>query len=144
MREEGAFFPGLLLEGRWRKLKSQENNYVHANVDNEDNDDEDRENLFVQHKKPKKGVVNENDLLLNNQSTVNQVANANLLKKIRKGEKPIIVHCKAGLTKTALIGELGRMTLHHNPRSIVNVLSLKSVAARHRVTYDSKDRGGEF
>jgi hypothetical protein len=89
-------------------------------------------------------VVNENYLLLDNQSTVNQVANPNLLKNIRKGEKPIIVHCNAGSTKTDLIGELGRMTVHHNPRSIANVLSLKSVMARHRMTYDSKDHGGVF
>ncbi len=68
----------------------------------------------------------------------------NLLKNIRKGEKPIIFHCNAGSTKTNLIGELGRMTVHHNPRSIANVLSLKSVAARHRMIYNSKDCGGVF
>ncbi len=75
---------------------------------------------------------------------MNQVTNTNLLKNIRKGEKPIIVHCKAGSTKTNLIGELGRMTVHHNPSSIANVLSLKSVAARHCMAYNSKDRGGVF
>jgi hypothetical protein len=36
------------------------------------------------------------------------------------------------------------MTVHHNPRRLANVLSLKSVAARHSVTYNSKDRGGVF
>jgi hypothetical protein len=70
--------------------------------------------------------------------------NPKLLKNIRKGEEPIIIHCNTGLTKTDLIRELGRMTVHHNPRSIVNTLSLKSVVARHRVTYDSKDPGGVF
>ncbi len=89
-------------------------------------------------------MVNKNYLLLDNQSTVNQVANPNPLKNIRKGEKPIIVHCNAGSTKTSLIGELGRMTVHHNPRSITNVLSLKPVAARQCVTYYSKDCGGVF
>jgi hypothetical protein len=34
------------------------------------------------------------------------------------------------------------MTVHHNPNSIANVLSLKSVAEMHRVTYDSWDHGG--
>ncbi len=34
--------------------------------------------------------------------------------------------------------------MHHNPRSIANVLSLKSVVASHRMTYDSEDRGGVF
>jgi len=36
------------------------------------------------------------------------------------------------------------MTVHHNPNSIANVLSLKSVAAKHPVTYDSEDCGGVF
>jgi hypothetical protein len=53
-------------------------------------------------------------------------------------------HCNAGVTKTDLEGELGRMTVHHNPNSIANVLSLKSVAKMHRVTYDSWDCGGVF
>ena len=54
------------------------------------------------------------------------------------------MHCNAGSTKTDLVGDLGGMTVHHNPNSIANVLSLKSVAAKHRVTYDSEDRGGVF
>ncbi len=142
-RKKGHFAWECCLKGDGEKPKSQENNHVHVNVD-KDNDGEDGENLFIQHKKPKKGVVDKNYLLLDNQSTVNQVANHNLLKNIRKGEKPIIIHCNAGSTKTNLIGELGRMTVHHNLRSIANVLSLKSVVARHCVTYDREDRGGVF
>jgi hypothetical protein len=77
--KKGHFARDCHSKGDGEKPKSQENNHVHANVD-EDNDDEDGEILFVQHMKPKKGVVEENYLLLNNQSTVNQVANPNLLK----------------------------------------------------------------
>ncbi len=36
------------------------------------------------------------------------------------------------------------MTVKHNPRSIANVLSLHQAKDRHRVTYDSWDRGGVF
>jgi len=54
------------------------------------------------------------------------------------------VHCNTGSTQTDLISELGSMTVHHNPKSIANVLSLKSVALRHHTTYDSKHRGGVF
>ena len=54
------------------------------------------------------------------------------------------MHCNAGSTQTKLIGELGNMTVYHDPNSIVNVLLLKSVASKHRVTYDSHDRGGVF
>jgi hypothetical protein len=36
------------------------------------------------------------------------------------------------------------MNVHHNPNSITNMLSLKSVAEKHRVTYDSWDCSGVF
>jgi hypothetical protein len=89
-------------------------------------------------------VVNKNFLLLDNQSTVNQIANPSLLKNIWKSSKPITVHCNIGVTKTDLEGELGGMTVHHNPNNIANMLSLKSVAEMNRVTYGSWDRGGVF
>ncbi len=50
------------------------------------------------------------------------------------------MHCNVGVTKTDLKGELGGMTAHHNP----NMMSLKSVAQKHRVTYNSWDRGDVF
>jgi hypothetical protein len=67
-----------------------------------------------------------------------------MLKNIRKSSKPIKIHCNAGMSKTDLKGELGGMTVYHNPNGIANVLSLKSVAEKHRVTYDSWDRNGVF
>jgi hypothetical protein len=36
------------------------------------------------------------------------------------------------------------MTVYHNPNGIANVLSLKSVAEKHRVTYNSWDWNGVF
>ena len=103
-----------------------------------------KENLFVQHSKGKKGVVDKNYVLLDNQSKMNQVANPSLLTNIHKGDKAIVVHCNAGLTRTDLIGKLGNLTVHHNPESIANMLSLKSMASRHHLTYDSRDWGGVF
>ena len=67
-----------------------------------------------------------------------------MLKNIRKSSKPIKIHCNAGMTKTDLEGKLGEMTVYHNPDGIANVLLLKSVAEKHRVTYDSWDRDGVF
>jgi hypothetical protein len=40
------------------------------------------DNIFVQ--KEERGIVNKNYILLNNQSTVDQIANPKLLKNIRK------------------------------------------------------------
>jgi hypothetical protein len=115
---------------------------VHADVEEEDSDEDEDENLFVQHKT--KGVVNKNYLLLDNQSSVDQIANPDLLTNIRKSQKPIVVHCNAGKMKTDLEGELGDMMVHHNPKSIANVLSLHSVKQKHWVTYNSWDRTGVF
>ncbi len=50
---------------------------MHATIEEEDNPD-DGENLFIQQKS--NGMVNENYLLLDNQSTVNQIANPSMLK----------------------------------------------------------------
>jgi hypothetical protein len=99
--------------------------------------------LFFWQKKAK-GKINEKYLLLDNQSTVKKIANTNLLKNTRRSSKPIIVHCNAGATNTNLKGELGGITVHCNPTSIENVLSLKSVAKMHRETYSSLDHGGVF
>jgi hypothetical protein len=83
-------------------------------------------------------------LLLDNQSTADQIANPDLLTNIRKSQKPIVVHCNAGKTKMDLEGEQGDMTVHHNSKSIANVLSLHLVKQKHQVTYDSWDRDGVF
>jgi hypothetical protein len=49
-------------------------------MEEEDLDKDKDENLFVQHKT--KGVVSKNYLLLDNQSTVDQIANPDLLTKL--------------------------------------------------------------
>jgi hypothetical protein len=114
---------------------------IHANIVEEE-DPDDCENIFAQQKS--KGMVNENYLLLDNQSTVNQIANPNMLRNIRKSSKPIKIHCNAGMFKTEFEGELGGMTVYHNPDGIANMLSLKLVAEKRRVTYDSWDWNGVF
>jgi hypothetical protein len=98
--------------------------------------------MFVQ--KREKGVLNKNWLLLDSQSTVDQVANPALLKNIRKAASTVTIHCNAGSTSTDLEGDLGSVTVKHNPHSIANVVSLHETKQRHRVTYDSWDRGGVF
>jgi hypothetical protein len=75
---------------------------------------------------------------------LNQITNPMLLKNIRRANKPITVCCNTGSTVTDLEGELGSMTVRHNPHSIANVLSLHSIKQRHRVTYDSWDHDGVF
>jgi hypothetical protein len=49
------------------------------------------ENIFVQ--KKERGVVNKNWVLLDSQSTANQVAKPGMLKNIRKAKNPVTIHC---------------------------------------------------
>ncbi len=127
-----------------RKLaKNQEQ--IHANIqeDGSNEDDIDKgENIFVQ--KREKGVVNNNWLLLDSQSMVDQVANPALLKNIRKAVSAVTVHCNAGSTSTDLEGDPGNVTVKHNPHSIANMVLLHETKQRHRVTYSSWDQDGVF
>jgi hypothetical protein len=131
---------GHITRERPNKNGVQVDGQIHANIQEEDLDE--GENIFVQNKE--RGIVNKNYILLDNQSTVNQIANPKLLKNIRKASKPITVNCNAGSTTTDLEGELGSMTVKYNPYSIANVLSLHSIKQRHQVTYDSWDHGRDF
>jgi len=116
---------------------------MHATIAEEEGQDLDEgENIFVQ--SGIRGGVNRNYVLLDDQSTVNQIANCNLLDNIRKANNLITVHCNNGLSYTNLEGDLGGMTVYHNPYGIVNILSLNSTKAKHRVTYNSWDRDGVF
>ena len=116
---------------------------MHTTIAEEDGQDLDEgENIFVQ--SGTRGGVNRSYVLLDNQSTVNQNANPNLLANIRKTKNPITVHCNNGSSYTNQEGDVGRMTVYHNPYGIANVLSLKSTKAKHRVIYDSWDRDGVF
>jgi len=116
---------------------------MHATIAKEEGQDlNEGENIFVQN--GTRGGVNRSYVLLDNQSTVNQIANPSLLANIRKAKNPITVHCNNGSSYTTLEGDLGRMTVYHNPYGIVNVLLLKSTKAKHRVTYDSWDCDGVF
>ncbi len=75
---------------------------------------------------------------------MDQVANPALLKNIIKAASTVTIHCNARSTSTNLEGDLGSVTVKHNPHSIANVVSLHETKQRHRKTYDSWDRGGVF
>jgi hypothetical protein len=90
------------------------------------------------------GVVNKNSVLLDSQSTANEVANPGLLTNIRKAKNLVTIHCNAGSTYSALEGEFGNVTVKHNPHSFANVLLVYEANQHHQVTYDSKDQGGVF
>jgi hypothetical protein len=116
------------------RRKPKEAEQMHATIAKEEGQDLDKgENIFVQNGGTR-GGVNRSYVLFDNQSTVNQIANPSLLSNIRKTKNPITVHCNNGSSYTNLEGDLGRMTVYHNPYGIVTVLLLKSTKAMHSVT----------
>jgi len=128
MRREGAHRTGVSFKPRERTRN--------AVADKEDT--EDGEIIFVQKKKG--GVVERNCVLLDSPSTVDQISN----HAIRKAKNPSKIHCSAGSTCSVLEGNSGSLTVKHSPYGIANVLSLNGAKQRHRVTYNSEDRGGVF
>jgi Zinc knuckle len=83
-------------------------------------------------------------LLLDNQSTVDLFCNSRLLKNIRHSDQRMSVQCNTGQCTTNMVGDLpGYGTVWYDPNSIANILSLKRVASKYRVQYDSEN-GGKF
>jgi hypothetical protein len=68
--------------------KEKEEEQMHANIERdtltEEEDIDEGENTFIQHKE--RGVVNENWVLLDSQSTVKQITNPAFLSNIRKAK----------------------------------------------------------
>jgi hypothetical protein len=92
------------------KKKPKEAEQMHANIAVEEVQDlNEGENIFVQ--SGARGVVNRNYVLLNNQSTVNQIVNPSLLANIRKAKSMIRVHCNNESLYTNLEGDLGGITM---------------------------------
>lgn len=126
--------------------EKEKRDHMHTTIEEEaateEEDIDDGENIFVQQKEV--GVVNRNWVLLDSQSTIDQISNPAMLTNIRKAKIPSKIHCNAGSTCSVLEGDFGNITVKHSPYGIANVLSLNGAKQRHRVTYDSEDRGGVF
>ncbi len=88
--------------------------------------------------------IGDTKILLDNQSTISQFVNGDLPADIRPADRPVRVHTNAGSTITTLEGNFGDFKVFYDAGGIANIHSLKDVGQRHRVTYDSFDRGGVF
>ncbi len=79
------------------KKKTKEAKQMHANIAVGGVQDLDSgENIFFRSGIRVRGVVNRNCVLLDTQSTMDQIANPRLLLNIRKAKNPITVHCNNG------------------------------------------------
>ena len=127
-------------------LNEETQDQMHATIKEEEvvdkEDTYDGENIFMQ--KKERGGVDRNWVLLDSQSTVDQVSNHAMLANIRKAKNPPKIHCNAGFTCSVLEGNFRSIMVKHNPYGIANVLPLNGAKQHHPVTYNSEDRGGVF
>ena len=81
-------------------------------------------------------------IFFNNQSTVDLFCNSKLLKNIWKSNIHINIQCNAGQCTNDMIGDLPRYgTVWYDPNSIANILSLRRVAVKYHVAYNSQGSG---
>jgi hypothetical protein len=78
-------------------------------------------------------------IVLDSCSTVDMIANEELLHDIKPTSNPINTHCNAGtvpVNKDALMGDYPEQ-VWFNPHGITNILSLQNVSKHYRVTMDT-------
>lgn len=83
-------------------------------------------------------------LYLDTCTTDDQMADATYLTKIHRVKNPLNLHCNAGTSRTSEKGYLGSTLFWLDRQGIANVVSLRTLEARFKVTYDSTRRGGAF
>ena len=103
-------------------------------------DDEDNEKYyFGQGPGPR---LNKTWLLLDNQSSVDLFVNDKFLTNISKAASPTTVYCNAGKTICDKEGDfispqVGTIRVKFNTNGICNIISLKTLQRRFKITYDS-------
>eukprot|EP00957_Ditylum_brightwellii_P206733 15349708-Ditylum_brightwellii.AAC.1 len=87
----------------------------------------------------KRGQLSKNWILLDSQSTVSIMSNADLVTNIRKAPMMLYMGKYAGKAHTDLICDFGGWgTTWFHPNGIANILALHKAKDKWRVTYDSK------
>eukprot|EP00956_Cyclotella_meneghiniana_P042120 scaffold248363_cov77-Cyclotella_meneghiniana.AAC.3 len=90
------------------------------------------------------GGLRRNYLYLDTCTTNNQVVNPAYLKGVHKADTPLHLHTNAGTSVLLQQGYLGEFLFWLDPHGIANVISLRTLEEKHKVTYDSELHGGAF
>jgi len=82
-------------------------------------------------------------ILLDSQSTVDVFSNKKLLTNIRDSKRTLTLYCNAGKAIITQKGDLkGYGSVWYYPQGIANILSLRNIEKKHKVTYNSSMNTG--
>eukprot|EP00804_Cyclotella_cryptica_P001120 CCRYP_008416-RA/>CCRYP_008416-RA protein AED:0.95 eAED:0.41 QI:0/-1/0/1/-1/1/1/0/146 len=86
--------------------------------------------------------LNKNYLYLNTCSTEDQMVVPHYLHDVHTVEHPLTLHTNAGKSETSRKGFLGSTEFWLDENGIANVVSLRTLEKKFRITYDSNENGG--
>ena len=124
--------------------KRNEKSHVHTQIIKLDNEDEDEGEYGYVYHQSFPGLNWSTCLLIDSESSVDILNNAELLTSIHQAKKSLKMHCNAGYIHVTQKGWFGGIAVWYHPEGIVNILSFKTLKNRHHVTYKSRDRESVF
>jgi hypothetical protein len=92
----------------------------------------------------KTGGLRQNYLYLDTCTTNDQMVNPSYLTGVHTAETPLRLHTNAGTSISRQQGYLGSQKFWLDRMGIANMISLKLLEEKYRVTYDSKSGDGSF
>jgi hypothetical protein len=122
-----------VLDNQHNKPKSS---FLTAGVESK----ESKATSFHQQDEQGNGYLPNSWILLDNQSTMNDLSNKKMLKNLRETDRVMNIMCKAGVTRAHIIGDWPGYDgkVWYNPIGFANILSLSNVEKYHQVTCKSK------
>jgi hypothetical protein len=100
--------------------------------------------MIFQDEEAKGSALKRHYLYLDTCSTEDQMVVPDYLKNIRKVDSPLTLHTNAGKSETNQRGDLGDTTFWLDENGIANVISLRTLESKFKVTYDSTKDAGAF
>ena len=90
------------------------------------------------------GMTSQDWLLLDNQSTVDWIANSSCFTKIHTIHSKVQEFCNAGSIIKNKCAKFGSLNIWYNLKIIANIISFKTIKSQYHLMYDHENRGEVF